>query len=196
MSKNFIFSVDLGQVGDYTAFSVLELVPTPGGKDEDTYHVRHLERLPLGMPYPAQVAKIKALMSTPQLRGHTELVVDATGVGRAVVDLIRSAGLYPIAITITGGDTVNREDYQNIRVPKRDLVAVLTVLLQTERLQIAASLPDAAVLTQELLGFQMRITPAANDVYGGREGEHDDLVLVVALGCWRGENLIRAQIFV
>jgi hypothetical protein len=75
------------------------------------------------------------------------------------------------------------------RVPKRDLVAVLQVLLQTGRLKIASALPDADTLQRELLAFEVKITSAANDTYGAwREGAHDDLVLAVALACWRGEQ--------
>jgi hypothetical protein len=78
---------------------------------------------------------------------------------------------------------------RDYRVPKRDLVAMVKVLLQSGRLRIASALPGAEVLVQELLGFQVRITASANDVYGAwREGQHDDLVLAVALTCWFGEN--------
>ncbi len=74
-------------------------------------------------------------------------------------------------------------------VPKRDLVATLQILLQGKRLLVADALPDAAVLLQEMLNFQMKITAAANDVYGAwREGAHDDLVLAVALACWWAER--------
>ena len=33
----------------------------------------------------------------------------------------------------------------------------------------------------------MKITAAANDTYNAREGQHDDLVLALALACWAGE---------
>jgi hypothetical protein len=42
--------------------------------------------------------------------------------------------------------------------------------------------PAAEVLTRELEGFKVKITPAANETFGTwRDGEHDDLVLAVAL---------------
>ncbi len=38
-------------------------------------------------------------------------------------------------------------------------------------------LPEAALLVQELLNFQVKITAAGNDTYRAwREGQHDDLV--------------------
>jgi hypothetical protein len=45
------------------------------------------------------------------------LAVDATGVGKPVVDLLRERGLAPMAVTITGGDTVTG-DARARRVPK------------------------------------------------------------------------------
>jgi hypothetical protein len=40
-----------------------------------------------------------------------------------------------------------------------------------------------------LLTFQAKITVAANDVYGAwREGQHDDLVLGLALALWHAER--------
>lgn len=74
-------------------------------------------------------------------------------------------------------------------MPKRNLVAVVRVLLQTDRLKIAATLPEAEVLVPELLAFEVRITGGSNDTYGAwRAGAHDDLVLAVALARWWGEH--------
>ncbi len=162
---------------------------------EHHYAARHLERLAIGTPYPAQVARIKAL--SDRLKTDTGkapyLVVDQTGVGRPVVDMLRAAELSPVAVTITGGDAVSR-DGQDYRVPKRDLVSVVQVLLQSDRLKIARALPEASTLTSELLAFKVSISLKGHDSYGNdvgpwRENPHDDLVLAVALACWYGENV-------
>ena len=179
----FVVGLDLGQAQDYTALAVVER--TEGGER----HVRHLERFPLGTTYPAIVERVAALLSREPLAGDAELVVDATGVGAPVVDLLRDAGLRPVAVTITGGEKVIRGS-DGWRVPKRDLVAALQVALQTGRLKVAATLPLAEILTRELLDFRVRITDAAHDTYGAwREGSHDDLVLAVALAVWWAENI-------
>jgi hypothetical protein len=74
-------------------------------------------------------------------------------------------------------------------VPKRDLVSVVQVALQTDKLKIAEALPEAGTLVRELQGFQVKITDAANDTYGTwREGAHDDLVLAVALALYAGKK--------
>lgn len=87
------------------------------------------------------------------------LAVDGKGVGVAVVDMLRHAGLPPVAIRITGGDTVMQVP-GGFRVPKRDLVGTLSVLLQTQRLKLATALPHARTLVDELLRFRVRINPA------------------------------------
>ena len=95
------------------------------------------------------------------------------------------------AITITGGDQVAR-DRQDSRVPKRDLVGVVQALLQTGRLKIAPDLALTATLTAELMNFRATISAAGRDSYGAgqdwRDGNHDDLVLAVALAAWDAQH--------
>ncbi len=201
--------LDLGQSKDYSALVVVERVtPPPTAPDvlrthhlwrdgmpiapplvaqKPQYHVRNIHRFPLGTPYPEIVGDVREGMRTPDFTG-APLVVDATGVGRPVVDMFRDAGLHPEPITIVSGVTVSKVDgYWH--VPKRDLVSIIAVLLQTERLKFAEALPMVRVLTEELLNFKVKITEAANDTYGAwREGQHDDLVLAVALAIWYAER--------
>jgi len=116
-------------------------------------------------------------MRDPLRLERVNLAVDQTGVGRPVVDLFRAAKMRVnlLPITITGGDAVTSEG-GSVHVPKRDLVACVQVALQTKRLRIAASLPEARILTTELQNFQVKIDPlTAHDSYGAwREGAHDD----------------------
>ena len=111
------------------------------------------------------------------------MVVDATGVGRPVVDLFRERGLGPVAVTITAGMDATEEEV-GWRVPKRDLVSSVQVGLQSRTPRVARDLPEAELLARELLNFQVKVTAAAHDTYGvRREGTHGDLVLETAMGC-------------
>lgn len=100
--------------------------------------------------------EVRTYSSAPRSRGATRLVVDGTGCGRPLVDLLTQAGL-------------NSQ-----------------VLLQTQRLKVAEALPLAPTLVQELLNFRVKIDPqtAHNSYSAWREGQHDDLVLATALACW------------
>lgn len=111
----FYIGLDLGQASDYTALNVMQQVD---GKDGNVYHIRRLERI-RGAPYPYIAQKVKAIMTSPALAGSTDLVVDQTGVGAPVVDLLRQAGLEPIAVSIHGRANTTREG-NNWKVPKRD----------------------------------------------------------------------------
>jgi len=191
--SSFVVGLDLGQVSDFTAIAVVEVL-TGDGKNgfpgEPSYHVRHLQRFKLGTPYPEVVAQVGTLMGNLKDPGAL-LAVDGTGVGRPVVDLLRKAGLNPVSITITAGDKVIHEG-REYRVPKRDLVGALTVAFQGEKLKIAAALPDSKTLIQELLTFKVRIDPkTAHDSYDTwREGIHDDLVLATGIALWTAQKIV------
>lgn len=150
--------------------------------------VRHLERFELGTPYPKVVERVGELFGSAAIadRGAV-LLVDKTGVGAGVVDAFRWAGLRPVPITIHGGSSVGKDkDGRGFRVPKRDLVSAVQVLLQNRRLKVAAALAEAEILKNELLKFRVKLDPrTAHDSYEHwREGDHDDLVLATAMACW------------
>ena len=187
----FVVGVDLGQAQDYTAICVVEAT----GTELVDFQLRYLERLALGTTYPRIVERVEEIVRRLP-SGGWRLAVDATGVGAGVIDILEQAALQPIAITITGGDSVQGEG-RRWRVPKRDLVAVLTVAFQAGRLKIAEALPLAGVFAKELLNFRVKIDArTAHDTYGSwREGEHDDLVLAVALACWQADRSCKPSPF-
>ncbi len=154
--------------------------------------VRHLERFPLGTKYTDVVEKVAGIVRSDPLRNMPAvLLVDKTGVGAAVLDAFEHSGIRPTAITIHGGSAVSADPQRRgYRVPKRDLVTAVQVLLQTGRLKVAAELPEAATLKRELLSFRVKIDPkTAHDSYEHwREGDHDDLVLAVAMAVWFRER--------
>jgi hypothetical protein len=188
MTADYFIGLDLGQTQDFTALALLErrAVATPGVKPE--YALRHLRRFPLGTAYTEIVPAVATLRRKEPLR-QALLVVDQTGVGRAVVDMLRQTASGVIAVAITGGHAVNHAEDGSYHVPKKELITALQVVMQGRRLQIARSLPDAAALVRELQQFQVKITAAANETFGvWRDGQHDDLVLALALACWWSER--------
>ena len=186
----YIVGLDLGQAQDPTALAVIE---RSRASDGASYAVRHLKRWPLRTAYTEIVEEVTQLLQRPPLQNTVAaLVVDATGVGAAVVDLFKAVSLGAdglVPVTITAGADAQKDEQGGWRVPKRDLVGVVQVLLQNQRLRIAAALPEAETLLRELEGFRVRISAAGRDTYGAwRDGTHDDLVLAVALACWYAEH--------
>jgi len=188
----YFVGLDLGQSQDFSAIAVMERHGT--AKDNYVFHCRHLERWKLRTSYPSIVADTVRMMNSPPMQsGRTRpmLAVDATGVGAPVIDLFKrermKATLKPIQII--GGANVSSE-FGMTRVPKRDLVSTVQVYLQNGRLKIAEQLPEAETLTRELQNFSVKITDAANDIYGAwREGTHDDLVLAASLALWAATGI-------
>jgi len=146
--------------------------------------VRHIERV-RGRPYPQIVDEIVDLLRRPPLAElSVALLVDAGGVGVAVLDLMRSAGLRPYAITATAGDRVNAPTVEDARCPKRELVAAAQIVLAEGRLRIASGLEHAPTLVNELTDYRVAISQAGHDSYSARTGAHDDLVFAAAMLCW------------
>lgn len=189
--EGFFVGVDFGQARDFSAVTVAERTVeiVEDAAQPSVYEIGHLQRFKLGTPYPAQVETIAAILkSLPARRNAPVLIVDATGVGRPVVDLLRKAKMRPKAVTITGG-AVEHSTGDAHSIPKRNLVSTMQVLLQTGRLKVAKELPEAETLINELLNFQVKISASGHDSYeAARESIHDDLVLSASLAVWWAER--------
>lgn len=184
----YTLGLDLGQAQDYSALVILE-----SEDDHSRAAVREIRRWSLGTSYPQIVADVAELKKLPLL-AEAALVVDATGVGRPIVELLSAAACYPTGIMITGGHHATRDpDTGYWHVPKKELVTVIQLGLQSGTLQIAHALPEAATLTNELLSFTVKITESANAQYGEwRVGRHDDLVLALAIAAWYAPRHVAA----
>jgi hypothetical protein len=184
----WIIGVDLGQANDYTAVCGVERAAIQPRK----FELRHLDRW-RGETYPKTVERIAALVKRPELNGCA-VVMDQTGVGRAVLDMLRDAlpGSEIWGVTITAGTVANMSGFRMVNVPKKDLVAMTQVLMQSGRLKIARELPMVETLVQELINFKVKITTSAHESFLGdwREGQHDDMVLALCMACWFGKNNI------
>lgn len=188
-----VVGLDLGQAADYTAISAVEIVreqaepDSMGNPQFDTYYdVRHLQRFELNTSYPAIVKRVVSMLETAQLKDQYRLVPDATGVGRPVVDLFRQekVRMTPVSITFGSHETFNGET-GFWDVPKKELVSNLQILFGNRRLRFASGLQEKDAVVKELVNFKIKITKAGNDTYEAwREGEHDDLVLSIAIAAW------------
>jgi len=185
----FYLGLDLGKKHDHTAIVIVE-------RHGNMLQVRHLERVALGTPYTGVVARIREIVERP---GPWALVVDGTGVGEPVVDALRRAGLgcEITAVTITGGERQSRGG-SIYSVPKQDLIAGVQMAIEMRQLRVARRLGEAGALVKELLNVRITAGLAMGKVRIGADGygEHDDLVIALALACWRAkrrENGFRSE---
>jgi hypothetical protein len=197
--NRYFAGLDLGQSRDFTAIAVVERAERTGAWDPVQcawrkvvgLELRYLERMALGTPYPEVVERVAQVTRSGELEGRCHLAVDGTGVGRPVVDLLRRArpNCVLLPAIITGGDRESRGGGY-YRIPKRDLIVRLQVLLQCGALRIAAGLEHAPTLVVEMREMRVKVTSAGNEQYGvWREGKHDDLVFAVALACWAAKQV-------
>jgi hypothetical protein len=184
--------VDLGQKLDPTAIVVVEIEPrVPRDPEmakkfagEPHFIVRALQRLELGTPYPAVVRRLLDIVGRLQASGwYPDVLVDATGVGQPVVDLLSNNGLSVRSVYLNGSDQLVRGEWGRLNLGKCFMVSRLQVLLQTERLHLPNT-AEAAVLVEELLNYEIRINDNANAQFGAfRVGVHDDLATALGLAC-------------
>jgi hypothetical protein len=75
------------------------------------------------MSYPEQVQRVAMTLARPPLDAGCKLVIDETGVGRAVGDIFDAAGLYPNRITITAGTEATQQSGNRWHVAKGILIS-------------------------------------------------------------------------
>jgi len=194
-APSYYLSFDPARLRDYAALVLLEYRPIYSGmRDRATFEplfrrelrVVHIERFPRGTPYRELVTRVGRLCQHPHLAHRTQLLVDATGQGLPVVEMFREARLPVnlVPITITGGQQVTING-SGRSVPKADLIGGLEVLLERGLLRIAADLPHADLLREELRRFERTSRRGGRLVYGpGESTGHDDLVMAMAMGGW------------
>jgi hypothetical protein len=191
----YAIGVDLGQRQDYSALAVVEHRRLlTGERDPVTWElkskvlrsVRHLERVPLGTSYEEVAERVGRLARSPEVAGRCAVVMDATGVGAPVVEMVRKAraGCQIVPVVITGGESeTHGSGFQ--RVPKKDLIAGLEISVDQGELRIAEQLSEGDTLIEEMRSMRVSMGATGRERFGATAaGAHDDLVLAVALGLW------------
>lgn len=214
---SYVAGLDLGQAQDYSALAIVEAGPVGPDQTFDVRHLHRWPlgtrypaivddvaallaapevrgRVRLAIDATGVGAAVVDLFRGPRQPAQAWQFNRGTG---AVSVPPPTAPPPPIvapihAITITGGTAVARTG-RDAAVPKRDLVGAVVAPLQGGRLRIAPELPEAATLTRELRDFRAKISLATgHDSYGvgeeWRVGQHDDLVLALAMAVWVARN--------
>jgi hypothetical protein len=134
------------------------------------------------------------------------LAVDATGVGRAVIDILDKEVKKRIKpgkpsilwrpVVAHGGATTHVAD-GFFHVPKRDLISAGLIVYQNGRLRVG-KLKYRETLEEELRNYRLKQSQVTgHDSYGPlREGQHDDLLFATCLGCWAWERGVKKEEFI
>lgn len=214
--KEYTIAVDLAKKRDFYAVIVFQNVQTiiPGSKllgsadrtimEYDIVYIDKAKEL----RYPEMVERTVRIAGYSKIKNNYDLLVDGTGVGEAVVDYLREAGLYPIPIIFTSGTQVN-EIYEDIgkvfgdiggdrlqsartlkelRIPKEDLISAGRILLEQGRVHIAKGVKYRDDFEDQMMSFTGKLNEVTKHTKYEAEDEevHDDLVVCYSMGSWWG----------
>jgi hypothetical protein len=218
--KRYSVGVDLGQASDFTAIAVLEktIAPpetcmfSPVGESPSNrlvegravYDLVYLKRPKLGTPYDTIARRVADLICELEPQGafgelgQVTLCVDGTGVGRGVVDMLRtefqrraatSRAVPKVdfrAVSVTGSNTSLKRPTRTHgywSVPKKDLVFPAVAAFQQGKIRIAKGITDREALVNELRNYRRttNIATGTTAFEPWRESDHDDLLFAVCL---------------
>ena len=185
----YYFGLDLGKRQDHSALVTVELTWSLGPQDPATrahtqlphLTIRYAARLPLGFETTGIPRFVReAAQSFPlwaALRQPGTLLVDATGNGHTVIELLRADrnGLLLKPVSISSGYQARLLPDNYYSIPRTDLLTRLKLLFERGVLKIERTAAGVDFLERELIQFEP----------GGRQPEHDDLVMALALAVWQ-----------
>lgn len=200
--SRYTIGLDLGQSRNHTALAVMKRVWVPataaefiasgarGYQGEYRHTVVGADRVSLGTSYPRVVGWVKSVAAG--FGGEMgAIVVDASGVGSAVMDLLRRAemGVRLVGVVITGnqassppgsagaGQGRTAAGFQT--VSRTELLTKLQVAVQTGQFRIErARCREWDALRRELSTLRLD--------GGGPARQQDDLAFALALAVWWG----------
>jgi hypothetical protein len=210
--REYVLSIDLAKRRDFFGIMVLKDFPRVEAGNSlldgssrviHVYEIKAIEKYQ-NVDYTDMVDRIETIMNHRELRNNADLLVDGTGVGEPVLEMIRRRGLYPIPFLFHGGDNCKWE-YQTmgeifkgppgqlagarvlkeIRVPKKDLVSAGSILLQQDRVRLAPG-RWGEEFRKQLLKFRGKVNEnSKRTAYeADREADHDDLIVCYLMGAW------------
>jgi len=163
-------------------------------------------------PYTELGAMVRDALASSALAGRCDLLVDATGVGEAVVDILRDEGLDPIPIVFTAGNKVSMASsahqdsrfgqngqkglrrVSELRVPKQDMIHASQIVLQQGRLRILPRCGDAGGIRRQLSAFVGRVNERGGlSAEASRDSVHDDHVAAFLMASWWWTQMMGAR---
>ena len=197
----YVCGLDLGRQHDRSVFAVIHHTCTPVEGDDGwiindankvckqrsvtRYDLVHMHALPLKLDYVSQALLVRELMAREPLAStNATLVVDTSGVGMGVADLMHSQGLRFIGLQITAGAEQSQVDGRNFRVAKQLLVSKMEAVLHASELRVPDTLPEAAAFRKELESFRRQSKASGAQTWSADVGEFDDRVMAVSYSVW------------
>ncbi len=181
-----VIGVDIGQAHDSAA--VVVLAPYDGRRIDGhrpVWDVASARTLPLGTSYGEVVHVIDTVSGDFAAAGYpVVMVVDATGVGRPVLEQVRARTnerASVVGVTSTGGRRPGGR-WPNLTAPKEMILDALRIALQQRGIHALWEHPALARQVESL-----RRKPSGRVEAAG--SGHDDLALALAYAVWLGDTI-------
>jgi len=184
MDKRLFIGLDLGQQYDFTVITAVSSYRTD--HREITHTLEYIHRFPLKMSYSVMANQVTSFVTSSRVKLYNPtLIVDFTGVGAPVYDMLVKNGLKPVAFTITGGTQPNITNRHKMSVPKRDMVASLQIALQNRNIKIPSNINELEQLKSEIQNFHIKIDKSSSTTFGAlRDSVHDDIIMALCMSIW------------
>jgi hypothetical protein len=102
--------------------------------------------------------------------------------------MIVAGGLQPVQVSLTSGDLMSRPEPGKVNLPKKDMVASITKVIQERRLKVVVGCENAPLFRTELKNFQLKVSASGHNSYNAAAGQHDDTITAVGLCLWYGDK--------
>lgn len=159
-SHRYVCGVDLGKALDWTVITVI---------DKQTHCVVYWDRFQK-IDWNLQKERI---VSVARKYNNAKIIIDATGNGSPIVEMIKREGLTVDAFVFTTSNSRTGKS-------KMDLIDKLSIFIQEKGVFI----PNEPVLLDELSSYAQELTDSGNVKYSAPVGMHDDTVCSLALAVW------------
>ena len=146
-----LMAIDLAKYDDFTVIMI------GNSKTKEVIHIERFNQTDWGY-------QKKMIYELWGRFGKPKTIVDSTGVGDAIYDDLKSAGMNIIPFKFTAKS-------------KKELIENLSISLQNSSIFF----PKNDMLISELESFEYTLTKSGNVIMSSPEGMHDDMVIALAL---------------
>ena len=194
--RGFVLGLDPAKVEDYSALAAcsVEWDTCEKGFVSRLVNIKRLQEV----DYNSIVDWVIEALQTPRFKKDVDfgpiLVMDAGGVGVAVLDMFRHKGVRPAAVTITPGDSASRPRHREYRVGKARLVGKFLAVYSQGRFKIPVTqLRNFVQLHKEIISFRRLLNNKGNAIFESPARVHDDMFIACALVAWFLEEAFRPR---
>ena len=186
----FILSLDPAQLRDWSALCAIDMQYKP---DERRFHYDLVAmNRKQGLPYDQIVSWVARTIKNPafNVREPPDFILDATGVGVAVRDMLRAKGVRMKSITITAGEAYSRQG-NFMHVGKARLIGKFLGAFDSGKVHVNPNMAIWPAVEREMLAFRAEMSTQGRVKLEAEQGENDDMLFALAMAVWYGEEILK-----